>query len=99
MTTKGSYAMRGDIELTMTMEEFCGSENILPCLHLYTNAGGERINTNFKLGKSMISFFLHLDLGRVVTGRPAASRSYRNLVEMCHCIGNLGFQLVENDVS
>ena len=50
--------------------------------------------TKLNVGKSMISLFLHKDLGRDVASRPAASRSYRNLVETCRYIGNIGLLLV-----
>ena len=53
--------------------------------------------TKLNVGKSMISLFLHKDLGRDVASRPAASRSYRNvsfLVKTCRYIGNIGLLLV-----
>ena len=50
--------------------------------------------TKLNVGKSMIPLFLHKDLGRDVASRPAASRSYRNLVETCRYIGNNGLLLV-----
>ena len=59
--------------------------------------------TKLNVGKSMIPLFLHRDLGRDVASRPAASRSYRNLVETCRYIGNNGLLLLEwwelNEVS
>ena len=52
------------------------------------------MNSNFKVQKSLISLFLRHDLDEVVAARPAAGHSYRNPVERCHCIANLGLQAV-----
>lgn len=53
-----------------------------------------RNQKNFKVQKSLISLFLMHDLDEVVAARPAAGHSYRNPVERCHCIANLGLQVV-----
>ena len=38
--------------------------------------------------------FLYHDLDELIAARPAARHSYRNPVERCHCIANLGMQSV-----
>ena len=52
------------------------------------------INTNFKLLKSLISLSLKHDLDEVAAAKTSAGNSYRNPVEMCPCIANLGLQSV-----
>ena len=44
--------------------------------------------------KGLISLFVKPDLDEVVAARPAAGNSYRNPVERCHCIANIGLQSV-----
>ena len=51
-------------------------------------------STNFKVQKGLISLFIKPDLYEVVAARPAAGNSYRNPVERCHCIANIGLQSV-----
>ena len=73
----------------MVMEDFYGSDNIPLRLYLYTDGGRDRKNTNLKVHRSSMSFFLHHDLDEVVVVGPAAAYSKRNPVERCHCIANL----------
>ena len=46
------------------------------------------------LQKCLVSLFLKHDMDVVVSARPAAGHSYRNPVERCHCIANIGLQSV-----
>ena len=62
--------------------------------HLYTDGSGDKKNTNFKVQKSLLSLFFKHDLDEIIAARPAANHSYRNPVERCHCIANLGLQSV-----
>lgn len=60
----------------------------------YTDGGGDRKNTNFKVQKSLLALFVKYDFDEIIAARPAANYSYRNPVEQCHCIANLGLQSV-----
>lgn len=53
------------------MEGFYEPENIPPYLYFYTDGGGDRKSTNFKVQKSLISLFLHDDLDENVAAKPA----------------------------
>lgn len=55
MATRGCFVFQGVTELSMTMEDFHGSESNLPHLYFYTMSGADRKNTNFKFQKSLIS--------------------------------------------
>lgn len=41
-----------------------------------------------------MSLFIRHDMDEVIAARPAANHSYRNPVERCHCIANIGLQSV-----
>ena len=93
MATEGSTAERGATELSLALKEFYGL-TIPPRLYLYADGGRERKNDNFKVQKSLIELFLLHDFDEIVAARPAAGQSYRNPVERCHCIANIGLQSV-----
>ena len=92
MATKGSSAQRGVTELSIALQSHF--QEIPPRVYLYADGSGDRKITNFKVQKGLISLFLKHDLDEVVAARPAAGHSYRNPVERCHCIANLGLQSV-----
>ena len=81
-------------------------ENIPPRLYLYTDSDRDRKNTNLKIHRSLMSFFLHHDMDEVVAARPAADDSNRNPVERCLCIvylslypaGNHMFKVNNKDI-
>ena len=54
--------------------------------------GGDPKNTNFKVQRSLLGLFFRHDLDEIVAARPAANHSFRNPVERCHCIANIGLQ-------
>ena len=93
MATEGSTANRGAAEISSALH-LRYANDVPPRLYLYTDGGGDRKNNNFKVQKSLISLFLRHDLDEVVSARPCAGHSYRNPVERCHCIANLGLQSV-----
>ena len=93
MATEGSSAMRGATETSVALIAQY-QDSIPPRLSLFADGAGDRKNTNFKVQKGLISLFLKHDLDEVVAARPAAGHSYRNPVERCHCIANLGLQSV-----
>ena len=63
-------------------------------LYLYADGSGDRKNSNFKVQKNLLALFFKHDLDEVIAARPAANQSYRNPVERCHSIANLGLQSV-----
>ena len=44
--------------------------------------------------KELLTLFLKYDFDGIIAARPAANHSYRNPVERCHSIANLGLQSV-----
>ena len=48
--------------------------------------------THLQVQKALIAVFIHHDRDELITARPAAYQSYRNHVERCHAIANLGLQ-------
>ena len=94
MATEGSTALRGVTELSEALEKLYCKDSI-PCrLYVYADGSGDRKNSNFKVQKGMMSLFIRHDMDEVVAARPAANHSYRNPVERCHCIANIGLQSV-----
>ena len=81
MATQSSSAIRGVTELSMAIEDFYGAANIPLRLYMYSNSGGDKKNTNFKVQKTLISLFLYNDLDEFVAVRPSTGHSYRNSVE------------------
>ena len=65
-----------------------------PYLYLYADGSSDRKNTNLKAQKCFSGLFLAHDFDEIVAARPAANNSYRNPVERCHSIANLGLQSV-----
>ena len=94
MPTQGSSAMRGVAELSAALTSHYELEECPSRMYLYTDGGSDRKNSNFKVQKSLISLFLYHDFDDLISARPAAGHSYRNPVERCHCIANLGIQSV-----
>ena len=91
MALQGSTAWRGGMELTKVLEDFY-ADSIPVRLYLYADGGGDRNVVNLKVQQALIAVYLHLDLDELVAARPAAYQSYRNPVERCHAIANLGLQ-------
>ena len=94
MPTQDSSAMRGAAEVNTVLISHYDSENFPSHLYLYTDGGGDRKNTNYKVQRGLIALFLDHDLDKLIAARPAAGHSYRNPIERCHCIANLGKQSV-----
>ena len=66
MATEGSSAVRGAAELSKALEEEYGG--LIPSrLYLYTDGGGDRNNTHFKVQKSLMALFLKHDLDEIVS--------------------------------
>ena len=65
-----------------------------PYLYLYADGSSDRKNTNLKAQKCFSGLFLAHDFDEIVAARPVANNSYRNPVEKCHIIANLGLQSV-----
>ena len=66
MTTEGSSAVRGAAELSKALEEEYG--DLIPSrLYLYTDGGGDRNDTHFKVQKSLMALFMMHDLDEIVS--------------------------------
>ena len=95
MPLQGSTASRGVAELSKALSRiYTDDATVPPRLYLYTDGGGDRKNSNFKVQKSLLALFLKYDLDKLIAARPAANHSYRNAVERCHSIANMGLQSV-----
>ena len=95
MPLQGSTAIRGIAELDKALNYFYSNTNSVSIyLCLYTDGGGDSKNSNFKVQKSLHTLFLKYDFDEIIAARPAANHSYRNPVERCHSIANLGLQSV-----
>ena len=56
------------------------------------DGGGDRNVTNLQVQKALIALLLYHDFNEIIATLPAANQSYRNPVEPCHAIANLGLQ-------
>ena len=65
-----------------------------PKVYIYADGGGDRMIGHLKVQMGLIALFLDHDLDEVIAARPAAGYSYRNPIERCHSISNLGLQSV-----
>ena len=91
MALQGSTAWRGVVELSKTLDSTYRS-HIPERLFLYADGGGDRRITFLQVQKGLIALFLHHDFDEIIAAQPAAYQSYRNPVERCHAIANLGLQ-------
>ena len=90
MVSEGSTAWRCIVELGKTLElEY---ETIPGRIYWYTDGGGDRRMTFIQVQLAVISLFLTYDADEVIVARTAAGLSFRNPVERCHAIANLGLQ-------
>ena len=90
MALQGSTARRDATELNKALDTFYGAE--MPGrLYLYVDRG-DRCVTYQQVQKALIAQFLYHDFDEITAARPAADQSYRNPVERCHAIANLGLQ-------
>ena len=78
--------MRGAAEVNTVLMSHYDSERFPSRIYLYTDGGGDRKNTNYKVQRGLIALFLYHDLDELIAARPAAGHSCRNPVERCHCI-------------
>ena len=90
MTSEGSTAWRGVTELMQVVQNH--HTTVPPRLYIYADGGGDRRITFLKVIMALIASFLALDLDELISARPAAGHSFRNPVERCHSIANLGLQ-------
>ena len=90
MPMEGSTAIRGVAEL----DEALFLRGTISIVAIYADGGGGRKNRNFKAKRSILGLFFQHDLDEIVAARPAANHSFRNTVERCHCIANIGLQAV-----
>ena len=93
MTLQGSTALRGGVELSEALDSFFGTE-IPERLYLYADGGDDRRVTHLQVQKALIALFIHHDLDELIAARPAACQSYRNPVESCNAISNLGLMVL-----
>ena len=93
MPMEGSTAIRGAAELEKALTDHYSSD-VPARLSIYADGGGDRKNSNFKVQRGLLGLFHKHDFDEIVAARPAANHSFRNPVERCHCIANIGLQSV-----
>ena len=92
MASEGSTAWRGVTELGNTLKDY--HDTIPERVYIFADGGGDRRIAYLQVQMGLIAMFLCYDLDEQISARPAAGCSYRNPIERCHAIANLGFQSV-----
>ena len=90
MVTEGSTAWRCMVELGNVLQQHYAK--VPPSVYVYSDGGGDRRMTFLQVQLATIGLFFVNDLDEVVIARTAAGCSFRNPVERCHCVANLGLQ-------
>ena len=90
MVGEGSTAWRCMVELGKVLEAH--HVNIPSRVYCYTDGGGDRRMTFLQVQLAVIALFFVHHLDEVIVARTAAGCSFRNPVERCHCVANLGLQ-------
>ena len=90
MISEGSMAWRCVVELGNVLEK---QYTIVPSrVYCYTDGGGDRRMTFLQVQLAVITlFFLHT-LDEIIFAPTSDGCSFRNPVERCHCMANLGLQ-------
>ena len=90
MSSEGNTAWRGVTELKQVLQMYY---TVIPeRLYIYADGGGDRRITFLRVKMALVAMFLTLDLDELISARSAAGHSFRNPVERCHSIANLGLQ-------
>ena len=92
MASEGSTAWRGVTEHGNTLKDH--HDTMPERVYIYADEGGDRRIIYLQVQMGLIAMFLCYDLDKLISARPAAGCSYRNPIERCHSIANLGFQSV-----
>ena len=90
MVTEGSTAMQCAAELSEVMIQHF--EKLPAHFYAYTDGKAERKVDTFSVQKFYNSVFLKSEFDEILVARTAAKVSYRNPVERCHSIADLGLQ-------
>ena len=90
MVTEGSTSWRCMVELGNVLEE--EYTVFPPRVYCYTDGGGDRRMTFLQVQLAVIAMFFVHSLDEIIVARTAAGCSFRNPVERCHCVANLGLQ-------
>lgn len=90
MVLQGSTAWRCIVELGLVLEQ--EYTTVPPRIYCYTDGGGDRRMTFLQVQLAVIAMFLFYNLDEIIAARTAAGCSFRNPVERCRCVANLGLQ-------
>ena len=90
MVTEGSTAMQCAAELSEVMIQHF--EKLPAHFYAYTDGKAERKVDTLSVQKFYNSVFLKSEFDEILVARTAAKVSYRNPVERCHSIADLGLQ-------
>ena len=89
-----SSPLRHAAELVKVLKAAQVNTILRPILFLYSDGGPDHRVTYVSVQASLICLFLHLQLDFLVTARTAPMQSFRNPVERCMSLLNLGLQSV-----